>query len=284
MRAQVVVTTYEQPRALGLVLAALERQTVRDFGLIVADDGSGPATRERIERHARATGREIIHVWQPNRGFRKCRSLNRAIAAATAELLVFLDGDALPRRDFLAEHLRLARPGRYLAGRLVRLGREVSDAMSEDDVASGRFEGRRFLWRAARRGQILQKAHYAFVPAWLGRAALRRDGGSWTGANGSAFRSDVLAVNGFDERMGYGWEDTDFGQRLGLAGVARISVRYSALAFHLDHDRPWRDEAAMARHRALMEESLRAGLSRCYHGVDRLAETAEPEARIDRWP
>ena len=109
----------------------------------------------------------------------------------------------------------------------------------------------------------------------------RRDGGAWTGSNGSLHRSDILAVNGFDERLTYGFEDTDFGRRLELAGIARRSVRYSAVAFHLDHDRPYKDAGATARNRELMEESLRRGLARCYHGIDRLRETAEAEAWID---
>ncbi len=276
---QVIVSTYEQPRYLALVLLALERQTVSDFGLVIADDGSGPETRAVVEK-ARA-GRPVTHVWQPNRGFRKCRSLNRAVAAATAEYLVFLDGDSLPRHDFLRQHLELRRPRTYLAGRLVRFDRDLSERIGEAEVRDGAFERRSRLWREWRGGHLVQKPHYAFVPAPLGRLLFRRDGGSWTGANCSAWRSDILAVNGFDERFSYGSEDSDFGWRLGLAGVRRRSVRYQALAFHLDHERAYRDEATLARNRALAEESLRLGAARCYHGIDRLALATEPEARVD---
>jgi GT2 family glycosyltransferase len=263
------------------VLLALERQTVRDFGLVIADDGSSAETRAVVAR-ARAAGvRPVTHVWQPNRGFRKCRSLNRAVAAATAAYLVFLDGDSLPRRDFLQRHLELAKPRTYLAGRLVRFDRELSTRIGEEEIRSGAFERRSFLWREWRRGHLLQKPQYAFMPAALGRLLFRRDGGSWTGANCSAWRSDILAVNGFDERLSYGSEDSDLGWRLELSGVRRRSVRYQAPAFHLDHDRAYRDEAAMARNRALAEESLRLGAARCYHGIDRLALGAEPEARVD---
>ncbi len=276
---QVVVSTYEQPRYLELVLLALERQSCGSFGLIVADDGSGAATRAVVER-ARAR-RDVVHVWQRNRGFRKCRSLNRAVAAATADYLVFLDGDSLPRLDWLARHVAAAARGRYLAGRLVRLDRDLSGRLGPGEVGAGAFERRAFLWREWRAGHLLQKPHYAFVPAALGAALFRRDGGSWTGANCSAWRGDVLAVNGFDQRLTYGWEDTDFGWRLGLAGVRRRSLRYAAVAFHLDHDRAWRDEAEIGRNRALAEESLRQGAWRCYHGIDRLALEAEPEDRVD---
>jgi GT2 family glycosyltransferase len=278
---QVVVVTYEKPRYLDLVLLALERQTFQSFGLVIADDGSGPETRAVVER-ARARGtRPVQHVWQPNRGFRMCRSLNRAIAAAAAEYLVFLEGDSLPRRDFLQRHLEAAAPRTYLAGRLVRFDRDLSDRIGEAEVQAGAFERRSFLWREWRGGHLVQKPHYAFVPAPLGRLLFGRDGGSWTGANCSAWRQDILAVNGFDERLSYGSSDTDFGWRLGLAGLRRRSIRYQALAFHLDHDRPYRDEATMAKNRAIAEESLRLGAARCYHGIDRLALEPEPEARVE---
>jgi glycosyltransferase involved in cell wall biosynthesis len=277
---QVVVSTYEQPRYLGLVLQALERQTVRDFGLVIADDGSGAETRAVVERARTSGARSVIHVWQPNRGFRKCRSLNRAVAAASADYLIFLDGDCLPRRDFLQRHLELAKPGIYLSGRVVRFDRALSARIGEPEVRGGAFERRAFLWREWRQGHLIQKPHYAFVPALLGPVLFRRDGGSWTGLS-SAWRSDILAVNGFDERLSYGSDDSDFGWRLELQGLRRRSVRYQAVAFHLDHDRAYRDEAAMARNQALAEESLRLGAARCYHGIDRLELDAEPEARVD---
>jgi GT2 family glycosyltransferase len=278
---QVIVATYEQPRYLDLVLRALEQQSAPDFGILVADDGSGPATRQ-VVAEARVRGRlRIQHLWQPNRGFRKCRSLNRAVAAARADYLVFLDGDALACNDWLERHLSQARPGRYLAGRMVRFDRDLSERIAIEDARSGRFERRGFLLREWWRGHLLQKPHYAFVPRFLPGWILGRDAGAWTGANASAWRDDVLRVNGFDERLTYGFEDTDFGLRLKLLGIRRRSVRYSAVTFHLDHDRPYRDEAAMERNRLLMEDAVRRQVARCFDGIDRLAAAPEPEAWIE---
>ena len=44
----IIVTTYEREDALDAVLRSLARQTDRDFEVIVADDGSGPATAALI--------------------------------------------------------------------------------------------------------------------------------------------------------------------------------------------------------------------------------------------
>ena len=35
---------------------------------------------------------------------------------------------------------------------------------------------------------------------------------SWNGHNASGWLSDILAVNGFDERMQYGGQDREFGE------------------------------------------------------------------------
>src|SRR5215472_13083917 len=92
LSVSVVLSTYENPHGLSLALAGLERQTRRDFELIVADDGSGEATRRTIERFARKAPFAVFHVWQEDAGFRKCKILNAAIERAGGDYLVFLDG------------------------------------------------------------------------------------------------------------------------------------------------------------------------------------------------
>jgi glycosyltransferase involved in cell wall biosynthesis len=44
----VVITTYNWPGALRVCLDSFRHQTSRDFEILVADDGSGPATREAV--------------------------------------------------------------------------------------------------------------------------------------------------------------------------------------------------------------------------------------------
>ena len=42
----VIVSTYNRPDALGACLRSLGRQTDKHFEIVVADDGSGPQTRD----------------------------------------------------------------------------------------------------------------------------------------------------------------------------------------------------------------------------------------------
>src|ERR1043165_272321 len=105
MRSCLIVTTYNWPEALHLTLASVARQTQRPDEVIVADDGSGPATRAVIDRW-RAAGLRLEHVWQEDQGFRLARSRNRAIAAAQAEDLFPVHRGTILPSPFVADHPR----------------------------------------------------------------------------------------------------------------------------------------------------------------------------------
>ena len=147
MEAAVIIATYNWPRALELALLGFVTQTDRRFRVVVADDGSGPETRAVIERIGAETGMQVAHVWHPDQGFRKSEILNRAILACHEPYLIFTDGDLIPRDDFVAAHLRHARPGHYLAGMTVRLPEAVSAAVTPEVVRAGRATDLSWLLR-----------------------------------------------------------------------------------------------------------------------------------------
>ena len=66
----VIVTTYNREDALDAVLRSLARQTDADFEVIVADDGSRPATAKLVEAWKGKVGHRLEHVWHDDRGFR----------------------------------------------------------------------------------------------------------------------------------------------------------------------------------------------------------------------
>src|SRR5690606_3128694 len=134
MHVSVIITTYNQPHYLELVLCGYAVQTRRDFEVVVADDGSGPETAAVIERARRDLGLDVRHVWHEDRGFRKSEILNRAILAAAGDYLIFTDGDCIPRRDVVETHVRLAAPERFVAGGYLKLPAAVSRAVDEDVV------------------------------------------------------------------------------------------------------------------------------------------------------
>lgn len=252
MRSELIVTTYESPRALALCLASVARQTTPPDGVAIADDGSGPETRALVAAFAARSPVPVRHVWQEDAGFRKAAILNRAIATSAAEILVFIDGDVMIHPGFIARHLALARPDRWSSGSLIRLDAAATAAVAEADVAQGRVFD--IAWLRAHRafdrtGTWLKAMPFPFpVMAALDRLSpVQR---AWGGGNASAHRAAILAVNGFDETMRWGGGDKELGVRLTNAGVRGRHLRFTAPLVHLDHPRGYADPAHKAANKA----------------------------------
>lgn len=282
MHVSVIISTFEAPAWLEKVLWGYRVQTHARFEVLVADDGSGPETALVIERMRRTTNLPIVHVWHPHDGFRKCRILNHAIRRARGDYLIFTDGDCVPRADFVATHAALAAPGRGLSGGCIRLPRAASDALTAEDIFSGRCM--RPAWLRAH-GAATARSLLKMV-ASTGMAGAVADGlattrATFNGHNASVWRDDALRVNGFDLRMQYGGLDREFGDRLRNAGVRFRQVRHRAICLHLDHGRPYATAESWARNRAIRERTRRERLTWTPHGIREAADRAtghEPSA------
>ena len=157
MRVSVIISTFERPRELELVLAGYALQDDPDFEVVVADDGSGSATAAVVAAAARRSSpwHGMRHVWHPDQGFCKNEILDRAICASAGDYLLFSDGDCIPRPDFVSIHRGLATKGRFLSGGYVRLSSSLSAILGPGDVADG------WIWDAAelaRRGPVARRA------------------------------------------------------------------------------------------------------------------------------
>lgn len=273
MKLSVVISTYNSPLWLEKVIWGYRQQTHADFELVIADDGSAEPTRDLVERMREKTGLTIKHVWQEDTGFRKCRILNLATLEAASDYIVYTDGDCIPRRDFLAVHAAEARPGCYLSGGYHKLPMKTSQAITLDDIESGRcFElpwlkahglPRSYKNSKLTAGPVRAQFYNAITPTRC----------RFKGSNGSAWLEDVLRVNGFDERMAWGGEDREFGVRLINAGIKPKHVRYNAIAIHLDHARSYRDEEMIKRNKALRKANEKSGVSWTDYGVSQHIES-----------
>ena len=199
----VVVTHYEQPAQLALVLAALTRQTSPPAEVVVADDGSALAPDL-------PPGVRLVR--QADLGFRAAAARNLGAAATRAQVLVFLDADTVPEPGFLAALVRRV-------------------AACPDVLAVGR----------RRHADLTGDGRELPEPGWLrdGYIASR----DLLDADGRSFRfvlSAVLAcrrslftdLGGFDERFtGYGGEDWDLAYRAWNAGAVLVHEP-TAVAWH----------------------------------------------------
>lgn len=267
MRVSVILSTYNAPEWLEKVVWGYAVQSHRDFELLVADDGSTHETALLLHRLRGQTGLNLHHLWHEHRGFRKCTILNKAIEAARGDYLIFSDGDCIPRGDFVARHVELARPRCLLSGGYVRLPMAVSKRITVEDVFEGRATDPEWLfahglqdpkWR-------LRLASGRIVPRILDTLTTTR--ATLNGCNASTWKSDVVRVNGFDERMGYGGLDRELGERLVNAGMRPIQARYRAVCVHLDHARGYVSEEAWRANRELRGQTRRNRAVWTPHGI-----------------
>jgi len=62
---------------------------------------------------------------------------------------------------------------------------------------------------------------------------------SWNGHNSSGWKTDIIAINGYNHDMQYGGLDREMGERLFNLGLLSKQIRYTAVCLHLDHSRSY---------------------------------------------
>lgn len=274
-----VIAVYNKPENLRLVLAACARQTLQDFEVIVADDGSGPGIRDVVDEARAAHGYPITHLWHEDRGWRKNVMLNNGIRASRADYLVFIDGDCLPSKTFLLDHWRERTEGRVLLGRRVETSERWSRGLTIERIRSGEFE--RLGWSEildGLRGASLRVEDGLRIPNPLLRKILLRNVRGMLGSNFSAWKKDLVAINGFDELYdgpGCG-EDSDPQYRLSLVGVIGKSLRNLAVQYHIWHPPTAVSDPCWDR----FEMVKKSAEPRCVYGLGK-PETSGQEKRVD---
>ena len=258
MSCSLLVTTYNRKDALALVLDSVARQRVLPAEVIVADDGSRHDTRDLVLARQSCFPVPLRHCWQEDRGFRAARVRNLAIAAARSDYVVLVDGDMVLDARFVADHLDAARPGCFVQGSRVLAGASQSGRMISHGVLDLPFFA----------GDIDRRRHTVRWP-WLSRR-LRTPRASGRGVktcNQGWWRADLVAINGFDERMqGWGREDDELAARAFNAGMRKISLRFAGLAIHLHHAERHLDPAGP--NDRILAETRASGRVRCEAGLD----------------
>ena len=259
-RCCLVVTTYERPDALARVLDSVAAQSRPPDELIVADDGSGPATAAVVGRHAAGASYPVRHEWQVHEGFRAGRIRNAAVSRTRCEYVVLLDGDMVAHPDLLADHLALARPGYYSQGVRILLDGPATQRLL--DGTAGLPGPLSPGLGIARRTYALRAPALARIVRRLANAAV-----SIKACNQGFWREDLVTVNGFDEALtGWGAEDKELCARLGNAGIRRQTLLFAAVAWHLEHPPASRSRALL--NRTLWRETVRLRRKRCEAGLD----------------
>ena len=274
MRLTLIVSTYNQTEALGKVLRGVQRQTRLPDEVVIADDGSGPATRQLITDWLGHVPMPVRHLWHPDDGFRKTVILNEAVAAAKGEYLVLLDGDCVPEARFIEDHARLAEDGFWVQGRRCFVKEPFTKSFEAATTP--------ILWWMLR-GRISGAAKGLRLRLPIVQRNMKQRG--ILGCNMAFWREDLAAVNGFDEDY-TGWgigEDSDLGTRLYSLGRPRKFVHAHAIIYHLNHPMMPRDHFAASQ--ARLAETLRTRKICCERGLNLhkpgSASTPSPKRKPD---
>jgi glycosyltransferase involved in cell wall biosynthesis len=281
MLISVIVTTYNRPDALCAVIRALLDQTDVNFEVIIADDGSSEPTREAVgafQNAAHASGlKRLVHAWQPDDGFRASAARNLGVFASSGQYLVFLDGDCMPRPDFVARHRLLAEPGFMVSGSRVLLSEPFTQQILSAPTQVAVHARGMLYWLLQR---LFGKTNKVVPLLHFPNSRMRHYRSvKWSrikSCNLAIWRDDYVAVNGFDESfVGWGHEDADLVLRLARHGIRRKGGAFSTEVFHLWHKENTR--ATESENRRRVEERMKSGVVKADVG---LSDHPKPEDRI----
>jgi glycosyltransferase involved in cell wall biosynthesis len=256
-----VISTYNRPDALQAAVEACFAQTDRNFEIIITDDGSTGATRACVDALMARAPVPMQHIWQDDKGFRLARARNLGILASRGPYLVFLDGDCVPQRDFIAQHRKLAQCGHIVTGSRILLDQALTERILAEGIdLSATGAGERLGFRL--RGQMNKLLQTLVRLPDVGRVSQRFSWRRIKGCNMAMWRCDLDTVGGFDESFcGWGHEDSDLVVRMFNAGIMRKDGAFATEVFHLWHREAQRDHATSNKHLVLARAANKSFLA-----------------------
>lgn len=254
-----IITTYNNPVFLEMVFKSVLSQQTMPGEVIVADDGSTAETRELIERYQKLFPVPLIHSWIPDEGFRLSMSRNVAIAKAKGDYIIFIDGDIVLVPSFVKDHVSTRERGYFINGSRARLSEGAT--RKHCALLDCRFT---VFTPGLKRPMVMLR-----IP-WLHYLAKGAKGiDKIRGCNMSFWKSDLVAVNGYEERIvGWGCEDTELVDRLYHIGVKRKNIKGLAPCVHLYHSTSPANDTTHKVNKLIREETERLRKTKAEKGLD----------------
>lgn len=228
-KVSLIITTYNSPEYLKLSLKSVLSQTILPDEILIADDGSRESVVKEIDAFVKDFPIPVIHVWQPDNGFRLSTIRNKAIEKASGEYIIQIDGDIILHTDFIKDHIANARRGYYVGGSRCFIKKDyplslLSNPNPSFDTLSGNLESR------------YKSLRIPFLSKLL-RSILHRNKITIRGCNMAYWREDAMRINGYNEDfVSWGCEDCEFVIRLSNVGIKKTWLKFSGIAYHLYHN------------------------------------------------
>ncbi|MEJ5962127.1 glycosyltransferase family 2 protein [Pedobacter immunditicola] len=222
-----LISTYNWPEALELVLLSVLKQTHLPDEIVIADDGSTAETKALIERYRSKFNIPVKHIWHEDKGFRKSLILNIAVKSITSEYIIQIDGDIIIHPEFIKDHLKVAEKGSFIQASRTMINKEKSKEILKTKEIHFNFlsKGLYSRFNALRIPFLSTLFQLDFSNTYHIK-----------GCNLSYWKENFKAVNGYYNAFeGWGAEDYEFGARLIHADVKRKKVKMMALGYHIFH-------------------------------------------------
>lgn len=258
MKTALLISTYNWPEALDLVLKSILNQTKFPDEILVADDGSSEETKMLIDRFRNDINVPICHVWQEDIGFRKSKILNKAIAQTTADYIIQIDGDCIMHKKFISDHMKFAQEGFYLYGSRVNISPKYISSIFEKKMTEFNFFSKEIKNRTRSLSipflSKLYKSHYGISK-------------KFRGCNVSFWRKDLIDINGYNEDFeGWGREDSDLVIRMGNNGIKARRLRYAGIVYHIFHKS--NSKSNLELNNEIQKETIEKGITKIANGID----------------
>jgi len=259
MSLSLIITTYNRPDALLLVLRSIMRQTQFPNEIIIADDGSDNFTKKCIDNFQKSSSIKLIHSWHPDEGFRVAMCRNKAIVKASSDYIVMIDGDMILHSKFIEDHVKHAEPGFFVQGSRSLLKKDVTKkALADSNIDFSFFS------------KGLNNRKNALHSFWLNKIFSKKmiHLGSVRTCNMGFYKQDSININGFNNDIkGWGREDSEFASRLLNNGIYCKVVRFNLLQFHLWHQNSSR--LNVLKNDAILQICIDQKLKWCESGLNK---------------
>jgi len=265
----IIISTYNAEAWLEKVLWSYSAQSFKNFEIVIADDGSKQPTFDLLERMQKEVFFPIIHVWHEDDGFQKSKILNKAVLKCNADYILMSDGDCMARKDFVAVHIGKKEKGYFLSGGYFKLNMAISNKITKEDILNQNCFDLNWLSENGLKSSFKNNKLNASPIKAKFLNAVTPTNASWNGHNASGWKADILAVNGLDERMQYGGQDRELGERLMNFGIKSKQIRYSAICLHLDHKRGYKNEESIKKNRQIRDVVKKENLKWTPHGIEK---------------
>ncbi|PIE20712.1 MAG: family 2 glycosyl transferase [Neptuniibacter caesariensis] len=258
--SSLIISTYNWPDALNLVLKSASIQSTQPDEIIIADDGSSEETCQLIKHWRPKLKPKLTHIWQEDDGFQLARIRNKAIAAASGDYIISIDGDMVLSPYFVEDHLNAAKPETFVQGGRVMIGPKMTRHMLKTEKIDLHF----FSPDIGNRKNTLKieaLSRFLAKPETTSLVRIR-------GCNQAFWRQQLIAINGFNENIvGWGKEDSDLFTRLINAGYKRRNLKFGGLAYHLHHRQASRDNDQF--NNSIFQAAIKNRTIKCENGIDK---------------